>query len=110
TVGANYRRPADMQPQAMATPAVVPGVPAAACAPRGGVPLPGNLCFVNPQAASLAQVQQFGKVGTHNAAFGSDIDIFGISLAKNIAGISIGAELSYRRNQPVLSDPVNLLP
>ncbi len=110
TLGGYYRRTYDMQPQAMATPAVVPGVPAAVCAPRGGVPLPGNLCFVNPQAASLQEVLTLGKVGQYNAAFGSDIDIFGVSLSKNIAGVSIGAELSYRRNQPLVSDPVQVLP
>ena len=110
TLGGYYRRTYDMQPQAMATPAVVPGVPAAACTPRGGVPLPGNLCFVNPQAASLQEVLTLGKVGLYNAAFGSDIDIFGVSLSKNIAGVSIGAELSYRRNMPLNSDPVQVLP
>lgn len=29
------------------------------------------------------------------------IDLFGVSLAKNIGGVSVGAELSYRRNTPL---------
>ena len=33
-----------------------------------------------------------------------------MSLSKNIAGVSVGAELSYRRNQPLQSEPVFVLP
>jgi len=109
TLGAYYRRTYDMQPQAMVTPAVA-GIPAAACTPRGGVALPGGLCYLNPKAASLPELLTLGKVGLYNASFGSDIDIFGVSLSKNIAGVSVGAELSYRRNQPLQSDPVQVLP
>jgi hypothetical protein len=109
TLGAYYRRTYDMQPQAMATPAVLP-IPAAACTPRGGVALPGGLCYFNPKAASLVQLTTLGKIGEYNVAFGSDIDIFGVSFSKNIAGVSVGAELSYRRNQPLLSEPVFVLP
>jgi hypothetical protein len=32
-----------------------------------------------------------------------NIDLWGISLAKNIAGVSVGAELSYRHNTPLTS-------
>ena len=46
----------------------------------------------------------------YNVAFGEDIDIFGVSLSKNIAGISVGAELSYRDNMPLVSDPVLVVP
>jgi hypothetical protein len=109
TLGGYYRRTYDMQPQAMATVGILP-VPAAACTPRGGVVVGPNQCFVNPQATSLSQVVQFGKIGLYNAAFGSDIDIFGVSLSKNIAGVSLGAELSYRRNMPLNSDPVFVVP
>jgi Protein of unknown function (DUF1302) len=109
TLGGYYRRTYDMQPQAMATPAVLPA-PAAVCTPRGGVALPGGLCYLNPRAASLPELTTLGKVGLYNASFGSDIDIFGVSLAKNIVGVSVGAELSYRRNQPLQSEPVFVLP
>lgn len=37
-------------------------------------------------------------------AYGDDIDLFGLSLATNVRGISLGAELSYRRNMPLVSD------
>jgi hypothetical protein len=35
--------------------------------------------------------------------YAGDVDLFGISLAKNIAGVSVGTELSYRRNTPLLA-------
>ncbi len=109
TLGGYYRRTYDMQPQAMATPAVA-AIPAAACTPRGGVALPGGLCYLNRNAASLTELQTLGKVGLYNAAYGSDIDIFGVSISKNIAGISFGAELGYRRNMPLVSEAVTVLP
>ncbi|MES2264644.1 MAG: DUF1302 domain-containing protein [Pseudomonadota bacterium] len=36
--------------------------------------------------------------------YADDIDLYGISLAKQIAGISFGADLNYRRNMPLISD------
>ncbi len=109
TLGAYYRKTYDMQPQTVLTPAVA-SLPAALCSARGGTPVGPTTCYINPKAASLQQLTQLGKIGEYNFAFGSDIDIFGLSLAKNIGGVSVGAELSYRRNQPLLSDPVNVLP
>jgi hypothetical protein len=109
TLGGYYRRTYDMQFQTMATPAVAT-VPAAVCSARGGVPIGPTTCYLNPRAASLQELTQLGKVGLYNVAFGSDIDIFGVSLSKNIAGVSIGAELSYRRNMPLLSEAVQVLP
>ena len=86
-------------------------VPAAACTARGGMPLPGGtLCFVNPNATTVADLQKFGKLGLYNGAYGDNIHIYGITLAKSIAGVSVGAELSYRQNMPLASDPVQVLP
>ncbi|HET9025083.1 MAG TPA: DUF1302 domain-containing protein [Burkholderiaceae bacterium] len=39
----------------------------------------------------------------YNLIYADDIDLLGISLAKNIAGVSVGAELSYRHNTPLNS-------
>lgn len=39
-------------------------------------------------------------------AYGSNIDMFGVSLSKQLAGISFGADLNYRRNMPLASDTV----
>ncbi len=35
--------------------------------------------------------------------YGEDIDLFGISLSKQVGGVSVGAELSYRKNMPLYS-------
>lgn len=47
-----------------------------------------------------------GQPVGYRFSYGNDIDLFGISLSKQLAGISVGAELSYRRNMPLVSDPV----
>jgi hypothetical protein len=44
-----------------------------------------------------------GSGGTYHFAYASDIDLLGISLAKNIAGVSVGSEVSYRWGMPLLS-------
>ena len=40
---------------------------------------------------------------TYRAAYKSNIDLYGISLATQYAGISIGAEISYRQHMPLQS-------
>ena len=88
TLGFYYRNTNDVFPQAMATPGVA-GVPAALCTARGGTPLPGGtLCFVNPNATTIPELQRFGKLGLYNSAYGDNIHIYGITLSKNIAGVS----------------------
>ena len=67
-------------------------------------------CIINQYATNRADLLQKGRFGAYNLAFGEDVDIFGLSLSKNIAGVSVGAELSYRDNMPLLSDPVAVLP
>jgi hypothetical protein len=49
-------------------------------------------------------------VGYYNLAYGTDIDIYGLSLSKNLGGISFGSEISYRENMPLLSSEVFVLP
>ena len=39
----------------------------------------------------------------YNLIYADNIDLWGISLAKNVAGVSVGAEVSYRQNTPLLS-------
>jgi hypothetical protein len=47
---------------------------------------------------------QFGpNRSQYNLIYKDDIDLWGISLAKNIAGVSLGTELSYRHNTPLNS-------
>jgi hypothetical protein len=118
TAGLYARRTADIQPQLAATPAAA-AIPLAACQPPGappsghflGAPQANGsvLCYINPAAASLAQLQS-GFVGQYSAYYGRDIDIYGLSLSKNVLGVSVGAELSVRHNMPLQSIAVNVLP
>ncbi|MBL0149505.1 MAG: DUF1302 family protein [Ideonella sp.] len=85
-------------------------LPAATCAALGGTTLAPTSCLVNSKAASLADLRTFGKAGTYQTAYGTDIRFYGLSLSKNIAGVSVGAELSYRENMPLVSDAVTVLP
>jgi hypothetical protein len=39
----------------------------------------------------------------YNLIYKDDIDLFGVSLAKNMAGVSVGAEVSMRKNTPLNS-------
>ena len=113
TVGAYYRRTYDMQPQLMLTPGLATVPSPAVCAGIGGQPLAPSSptpCIINRYATNQADLLQKGRFGAYNLAFGEDIDIFGLSLSKNIAGVSVGAELSYRDNMPLISDPVVVLP
>lgn len=110
TLGMYARNATDILPQLMVTPGVVANVPPQACAAIGGTPLPNNSCLVNKNATTVADLQKYGKTGTYQTAYGNDIQIYGLSLSKNIAGVSVGSEVSYRRNMPLVSDAVTVLP
>lgn len=109
TLGAYYRVTADVLPQGNATPAVRPGTPAALCRALGLVPLNATTCYINPSAATVPEVLG-GTIGRYAAAYADDIKIYGLSLSKNLWGVSVGADLNYRENMPLLSDTVSVLP
>jgi len=44
----------------------------------------------------------------YNLMYGGDIDLYGVSFAKNIAGVSVGSELSYRHNTPLNSQVLGI--
>jgi hypothetical protein len=46
----------------------------------------------------------------YNLIYADNIEMFGLSLAKNIAGVSVGAELSQRRNTPLTSQVLGVVP
>lgn len=108
TAGLYLRRTADIQPQLAVTPAAA-AVPAATCSALKLTPLGATTCYINPSAATISQIQS-GFVGQYSAYYGRDIDILGLSLSKGVGGVSVGAELSYRRNMPLQSVPVTVLP
>ncbi len=113
TLGLYYRNATDILPQLVVTPGVQTLPSPQVCQAVGGQPLAPispTPCLINGNATNVADLQNFGKVGTYQTAYGNNIHIYGLSLAKQIAGVSLGAEVSYRRNMPLLSDPVPVLP
>lgn len=104
TLSGYYRKTADIQPQVHIRPGVAT-LPAASCSALGFAPLAATTCYINPQAASIPQILK-GNVGQYQMVYQDDIDILGIGISQNLGGISVGAELSYRRNMPLNSDPV----
>jgi hypothetical protein len=107
TFGLYYRRTSDIQPQLIVLPAVA-ALPAATCRALGDKSL-GAACYINPSAASVSNIKQ-GNIGQYMASYGSDIDVYGFSFAKQILGVSVSTELSYRQNMPLTSIPVQVLP
>ncbi|MEJ5989893.1 DUF1302 domain-containing protein [Ramlibacter sp. PS3R-8] len=46
----------------------------------------------------------------YNMVYADKIDLYGISFAKNIAGLSFGSEVSYRRNTPLSAQVFGVAP
>jgi hypothetical protein len=109
TLGAYYRVTADVLPQGNATPAVRPNTSPGLCAALHRTMLGPTTCYINPSAATVPEILG-GTIGRYAAAYADDIRIYGLSLSKNVKGVSIGADLNYRKNMPLLSDIVNILP
>lgn len=108
TLGAYYRRTADIAPQVHVRPAVAT-LPAATCGALGLAPLGATTCYINPSAASIPQILS-GNVGQYHLVYPGEVDIMGLSLAKSVGGLSVGAELSYRKDMPLNSSAVTILP
>lgn len=109
TLGFYGRNTTDILPQLMVTPGVAT-LPAATCTAIGGTVLAPTTCLVNPKATTVADLQKYGKAGTYQTAYGNNIQLYGLSLSKNLAGVSVGSELSYRQNMPLVSDAVSVVP
>src|SRR5207248_1527005 len=109
TLGFYVRNATDILPQQMLTPGFA-ALPAAACTGIGGIVVAPGACIINKNATSVADLTQKGKYGTYNLVYGDNIHMLGVTLSKSIYGVSVGAELSYRQNMPLSSDPVVVLP
>lgn len=48
--------------------------------------------------------------GQYFFAYADNIDLYGLSVSKEILGVSVGLDLSYRRNMPLMSEAVIMLP
>jgi len=56
-------------------------------------------------------ITQAGRnISRYNLIYADDIDMYGVSLAKNLWGISFGGELSYRHNTPLNSTVLGIAP
>lgn len=49
-------------------------------------------------------------VSRYNLIYADDVELFGVSLAKNIGGLSVGAELSHRRDTPLNAQILGVSP
>ena len=50
------------------------------------------------------------NVSRYNLIYADNIELFGVSLAKNIGGVSVGAEVSTRHNTPLSSQVLGVAP
>lgn len=48
--------------------------------------------------------------GTFNQVFPGKVDLLGISYGRNLGGLAFGSEISYRKNNPLVSFPVFVVP
>jgi hypothetical protein len=107
TAGLTLRRTADVQPQLAVTPATA-ALPVP-CAAVGAAALPNGACYINPAAASPAQLAA-GQIGRYQLFYGRGIDLVGVSLSRPLRDMSLGIELNHRHNMPLQSIPVAVLP
>jgi len=62
----------------------------------------------------LPQVYQQASSRTFGLAYGDDVDLYGVSLSTVVGGLSVGVDLNYRTNMPLVSNvaalPAGALP
>ena len=81
TLGAYYRKTSDILPQAVLDTRGLTSV--------GGV----------------AGLRNSISTTSYEFAYGDDIDIYGLSLSKEVGGVSVGSDLNIRHNMPLASIP-----
>lgn len=64
---------------------------------------------LQPVAVGVPQLIS-GNAGSYNQFYVDDIDVYGISLSKSLAGVSVGFDLNYRENMPLSSVPGTVNP
>jgi hypothetical protein len=66
--------------------------------------LPFVAATINPALAGPGQTgRTTGQLGIYNQFYADEIKLYGLSLSKNIGGVSIGWDLNYRENMPLQS-------
>jgi hypothetical protein len=108
TVGAYLRRTSDLLPGANVR---LAGLPTALFGPTGSAVCQGAIPGAAVAGANcLFYPAKLGGTSQYQLEYGSNVDVFGLSLSKSVAGIAVGADLSYRRNMPLYSTPALLMP
>ncbi|SDS10302.1 DUF1302 domain-containing protein [Pseudomonas oryzae] len=97
TLGAYYRQTSDILPQAVLDAGSLTLTQGSCVVAPGGV--------VNPGATGLCRLVDSLAGTSYQFAYGDKIDIFGLSLSKEIAGVSVGSDLNIRHNMPLASIP-----
>lgn len=92
TLGVYYRQTSDILPQAWLDARGLSSANANGSAPLGQVP-----AVVNTLNSLSTATYQF--------AYSDKVEIFGLSLSKEIGGISVGSDLNIRHNMPLASIP-----
>jgi len=112
TAGVYARRTGDLLPQANVR---LAGLPLALLGGAGGVAAGTGACkaFIPGAAVAGANCLFYpGQIasGAYQLEYAGKVDVVGLSLSKSVAGMSVGAELSYRRNMPLVSTSPILMP
>ncbi len=92
TLGFYYRQTSDISPQAWLDARGVSSVNPNGTRPAGQVP-------------AVVNTLNSLSTATYQLAYSDKINIFGLSLSKDIGGISVGSDLNIRHNMPLASIP-----
>jgi hypothetical protein len=63
--------------------------------------------YVRNFTDKLPQVVPVPSARQYVLTYAADIDLYGVSLARQLGGVSVGADLNYRKNMPLVSDSVS---
>jgi len=94
TLGMYYRNTSDILPQAVLD--------------ARSLTVAGNTCGFGGQGGAVCTLVESLEGTSYNLSYGDDIDIYGLSLSKEFAGVSVGSDLNIRQNMPLASIPALL--
>ena len=111
TLGFYYRNTTDILPQVMATPGVIAGSAGGDLhGDRRHAVLPGGVHRQQERDDARRPARSSASSGPTTAPTATTSTSSASRCRRASAGVSVGAELSYRQNMPLNSDPVHVLP
>ena len=72
--------------------------------------LPYVAVSANSTVGNMVANRVIGDIGTYNQYYADDIKLYGLSLSKNIGPVSVGWDLNYRENMPLMSVAASVNP